>query len=106
MNCCFRLFSSRTPSTRPSPFSQPTAVLSISARLALFLKEEVPADPLKKEYYLPTAASQAMEAGATVRVLKTDADWYGITYREDLDSVKKELAAMKAAGVYPDDLWA
>ena len=73
---------------------------------ARFLREEVSADPMKKEYYLPTAAAQAMEAGATVRVLKTDADWYGITYREDLASVKKEIAAMKAAGVYPDDLWA
>ena len=47
-----------------------------------------------------------MEAGARVRVLKTDADWYGITYREDLDRVKEEIAALKEAAVYPKDLWA
>ena len=73
---------------------------------ARFLEEEAPLDPLKKEYYLPTAAAQAMEAGARVRVLKTDADWYGITYREDLDRVKEEIAALKEAAVYPKDLWA
>ena len=71
-----------------------------------FLNEDLPLDPLKKEFYLPSAAQQAMQEGALVKVIRTSAVWYGMTYREDLDTVKKAVAAMKRDGIYPDDLWA
>jgi hypothetical protein len=31
--------------------------------------------------------------------------WYGVTYKEDLGSVKDAIANMKERGVYPSQLW-
>ena len=42
---------------------------------------------------------------ATVRVLPCEETWYGVTYREDLDSVKAAIAGMKAKGIYDENLW-
>ena len=71
-----------------------------------FLTENLPKNPEKCEYYLPSAVSGELAAGsASVRVLPCDEAWHGVTYREDLDSVKAAIAALKAAGVYPEKLW-
>ena len=60
------------------------------------------ADPLKKEYALPTLVDQLMhEEGLRVEVLSTTAVWFGVTYREDKDSVAQELKKLHDAGVYP-----
>ena len=40
-----------------------------------------------------------------MRILDCNETWYGMTYREDLDSVKNAIADMKARGVYPAKLW-
>lgn len=64
------------------------------------------ADLTKCEYYLPTAVRESMDcAGATVTVLKTNARWYGVTYREDRDGVVEQLKKFKESGTYPDILW-
>ena len=41
-----------------------------------------------------------------IRVLPTSDSWHGVTYREDLESVRQAVAALKAAGQYPERLWA
>ena len=38
-----------------------------------------------------------------VRVLDTDSRWYGITYREDLPTVRAAIRRMTDEGIYPDD---
>jgi hypothetical protein len=40
-----------------------------------------------------------------VRVVPTDERFLGITFAEDVDSVRAEIAAMVAAGRYPTPLW-
>ena len=40
-----------------------------------------------------------------VKVLNTNANWYGITYREDLDEVKNAINDMIERGEYPYNLW-
>ena len=35
-------------------------------------------------------------------MLETTAKWYGVTYKEDKDSVKKALADMYDEGLYPN----
>lgn len=61
---------------------------------------------LKAEFYLPAAVSAMIGNGeATVRVLPTESTWFGITYREDKDSVVAEIANVVRAGVYPGKLW-
>ena len=39
-----------------------------------------------------------------MRVLNCTETWYGITYREDLDSVKAAIAGLRENGVYPETL--
>lgn len=64
------------------------------------------ADP-KSEFYLPAAISAAVAAGeASVDVLPTAADWFGVTYREDRPRVAAAIAALVRAGAYPSPLQA
>lgn len=78
----------------------------IENRFASFLRDTVPADPLKSEYFLPMVPNQLIqEKKAGVRVLPTDERWYGLTYREDMQDVVDAVATMKRDGVYPQHLW-
>ena len=40
------------------------------------------------------------------RVLRSEARWFGVTYREDTDMVRAALTGLHAAGAYPGRLWA
>lgn len=64
-------------------------------------------DNLEKcEYLIPDTLFKAIEEDyATCEVLKTDATWYGVTYKEDADGVKAALAKMVEDGIYPNHLW-
>ena len=71
-----------------------------------FLKDDVPANPLKAEFYLPNVPKALIASGkGRVRLLNTDERWYGMTYREDAEKVRAAVADMKAQGVYPERLW-
>ncbi len=62
-------------------------------------------DPIKDEHYLPTFISDMIKAGKTrVKVLPTPARWHGVTYRADAEDLRAAIAAMYAAGTYPEDL--
>lgn len=78
----------------------------LHARFPAFLDKNLPVNPLKCEYFLPFVANEQLEEKkASVRILDCNETWYGMTYREDLDSVKNAIADMKARGVYPAKLW-
>lgn len=77
-----------------------------TGRFKAFLDENLPQNPLKCEYYLPSVANaQIREGRGTIRVLPTAECWHGVTYREDLRSVREAVAGMKAEGLYPEQLW-
>ena len=77
-----------------------------TGRFKTFLDENLPQNPLKCEYYLPSVANaQIREGRGTIRVLPTAECWHGVTYREDLRSVREAVAGMKAEGLYPEQLW-
>lgn len=58
------------------------------------------------EYLIPTLVFEEIEKGlARVKVLKTDAVWQGITYREDKDKVVSEIKALVDKGDYPEGVW-
>jgi NDP-sugar pyrophosphorylase family protein len=62
---------------------------------------------LKSEYYIPNLLSSLIQDGKeTVKVIPTDATWFGVTYKEDKPYVEERIAALIADGVYPSDLWA
>ena len=66
---------------------------------------ELSCDELKKEYALPTFVDQMIGKGElTVDVLSTDSVWFGVTYREDKESVREALERLHANGEYPDRL--
>ena len=84
----------------------PSMLDELWARFPAFLDRQVPADPIKSEYYLPAVANAVLQEGlGTVRVLECGEVWHGVTYREDLQSVQCAIAALKQAGVYPESLW-
>ena len=64
-------------------------------------------DNLEKcEYLIPDVLFKAIaENYATAKVLKTTANWYGVTYKEDAESVMAALASMVEDGTYPNNLW-
>ena len=49
-----------------------------------FFEKEVPGNPLKAEYLIPIFIGELLEHGKiSVKVLKTNDTWYGMTYHED-----------------------
>ena len=77
-----------------------------TGRFEAFLQENLPKNPMKCEYYLPSVANAQIQEGlGTIRVLPTAECWHGVTYREDLQSVWDAVAQMKAEGIYPEKLW-
>lgn len=60
----------------------------------------------KAEFYIPTAIDTLINSGeATVKVLDTTSRWFGVTYAADRQSVVDKLAALHAAGEYPDTMF-
>ena len=64
-------------------------------------------DNLEKcEYLIPDVLFKSIkEKYATAKVLKTTASWYGVTYKEDAEGVKKSLKELVNKKEYPNDLW-
>ena len=53
-----------------------------------FLNDNLPVNPLKCEYFLPSAVDRLLrENKATVKVLRTSEKWFGMTYKEDREQV-------------------
>ena len=70
-----------------------------------FLQRELPVNPLKCEYYLPSVVNRVLQEGrGSVRVLPCEEQWHGVTYREDLPDVQSAIAAMIQSGLYPETL--
>ncbi len=62
-------------------------------------------DP-KAEYFLPERVGDLVASGrARVKVLRTEEQWFGITYREDKPLVEKAVRGLVERGVYPSSLW-
>lgn len=60
----------------------------------------------KAEFYIPTAIDTLINSGeATVKVLDTTSRWLGVTYAADRQGVVDKLAALHAAGEYPDTMF-
>lgn len=77
-----------------------------TGRFSAFLEENLPKNPLKCEYYLPSVANAQLAEGlGTVEVLPTESVWYGMTYQEDRESVRQAVMGMIKQGLYPEELW-
>ena len=64
------------------------------------------ADLLKCEYLIPTVAFESSKYNnKPIKFIKTDSKYYGMTYREDLEDLKKGILREIENGVYKEDLW-
>ena len=76
-------------------------------RMGAFLKDAIPKNPLKCEYFLPFVVNEQLaDRSASVQVLPCEETWYGVTYREDKPLVVEAIARKTAEGQYPENLWA
>ena len=66
----------------------------------------VPTNPLKSEYLLPIHIGGLLrEDKISVKVLKTEDKWFGVTYKEDKDFVVESFKKLISDGVYSTDLF-
>ena len=78
----------------------------IGSRFPKFLEENLPKNPMKCEFFLPSVVGELLaEDKATVEVLKSEDKWYGVTYKEDKPVVVAAIQKLKDEGRYPQKLW-
>ena len=78
----------------------------LKARFPEFLNKNLTENPMKCEYFLPFVVDELLqEKRATVKVLKSEDKWYGVTYKEDKPMVMDAVQKMKDQGLYPQKLW-
>lgn len=71
-----------------------------------FFEHEVPLNPQKAEYLLPTLIGGLLrEDQYTVKVLETNDNWFGVTYKEDKPVVVESFKKLIADGIYREDLY-
>jgi len=69
-----------------------------------FMKER--GEELKSEFYIPFIVNKLLEEGyARCRVLSSPDCWFGVTYKEDRDSVKERIRLLCKKGEYPVPLF-
>lgn len=60
----------------------------------------------KAEFYMPEVVSRLInEEKASVPVLPTNAEWFGVTYQEDKAATSQKIDELIAQGKYPKNLW-
>ena len=75
-------------------------------RFPKFLEENLPKNPEKCEFFLPSVVSDLVEEGkADVRVLDNTDKWYGVTYKEDKEAVVNAFRELKKTGIYPKEFY-
>ena len=84
----------------------PSFLKELEARFGTFIREFMPKNPEKAEFFLPFVVAELLEEGkATAKVLRSADKWYGITYAADKPTVVAALRGMADQGLYPDSLW-
>jgi NDP-sugar pyrophosphorylase family protein len=60
----------------------------------------------KAEFFIPIIGDKFIQSGVgKIKVIPTDAKWFGVTYKEDAPDVQASLNALIDKGEYPKSLW-
>ena len=71
-----------------------------------FFENDVPKNPMKAEYLIPSIVGSMLREGKTkVHVLSSSDKWFGVTYKEDKADVVASIRKLKDEGKYPEKLW-
>ena len=63
-------------------------------------------DELKSEFYIPYAVNLLIESQTIeVKVLESNAQWFGVTYQADRSHVQERISALYNEGAYPEKMW-
>lgn len=82
----------------------PSLFRHLELMFANFLKDNI--QNIKSEFYIPFAVDDLIKANkAKVKLLKTKAEWFGVTYQEDKEQVAEKLRQFLNDGLYPEKLW-
>ena len=82
----------------------PTAFESFTSYWNEFIEQQIESE--KAECFLPNGASEIVAKGeGKIKFYTTQDSWFGMTYSEDRENVKQQLAQKVAKGYYPDKLW-
>jgi UTP-glucose-1-phosphate uridylyltransferase len=61
---------------------------------------------LKSEFYIPLAVNLLIESGTIeVKVLESNARWFGVTYQADRPHVQERINELYLQGAYPQIMW-
>ena len=61
---------------------------------------------LKSEFLIPTVVNDLIQQNLEeIHVLRTDAQWFGVTYKEDKSLVNQQIVKLIEAGLYPEKLF-
>ena len=61
---------------------------------------------LKAEFFIPLMVNKLVDSReASMKVLRSAAQWFGVTYKEDKPETVANIQRMVQAGVYPSNLW-
>lgn len=61
----------------------------------------------KSEFFIPLVANKLVKSEeATIKVLNTQAEWFGVTYKEDRPWVVARFETLAKEGIYPSPLFA
>lgn len=63
-------------------------------------------DDLKSELYIPSVIDGLISSNLLrVKVVPSDSEWFGVTYKEDKPFVSAQITRLINMGVYPANLW-
>jgi len=83
---------------------QPSIFDHISVQFKEYLREH--GQELKNELFLPSVVDRIVETGqGKVKVLPTDDNWFGVTYKQDKPIAQACIRELIDKGVYPEKLW-
>jgi dTDP-glucose pyrophosphorylase len=61
---------------------------------------------LKAEFFIPLMVNNLINSNqAKLKVLSSDATWFGVTYKEDKPTVMAKIVQLIEKGIYPNKLW-
>ena len=80
----------------------PAFIQESKERFAKFLSENLEKNPEKCEFFIPLVVADLINEGkADVKVIDNVDKWYGVTYKEDKETVVEAFKMLTEQGVYP-----
>ena len=85
----------------------PEFLKTLESGFQYFFEKVVPENLIKAEFLIPTFIGELLAEGRiSVKVLRTNDTWYGMTYKEDVAAVKDSFREMLEKGIYREEHFA